>query len=144
MMAECELATDLVRCVVLMLLYEKPLHGYAIMMGLREQLGRTVGSAIVYGFLAQMSSARYLTSKVERVGKKSKTVYSLTREGRRFCEGVFRRLSGIVSAAIESSFLRCAHCGSKLFEPGHVAKIGRRQLAFSCIHCARAYECEKV
>ena len=144
MMAECGIATDLVLCVVLMLLYQKPVHGYTIIVGLRGRLGKNVSPVIVYGFLAQMSAAGYLTLKTEKIGKKTRKVYSLTKEGRKFCEVVFKRLSQIVSAAVESNALRCSHCGSKLFEPGHVAKFGRRQLTFCCIHCARAYNRERA
>jgi DNA-binding PadR family transcriptional regulator len=140
MMAQCDMATDLVRCVVLMILYEKPMHGYAILEALQERLGRNVGTALVYPFLAQMSAAGYLTSRAERTGKRRRTVYSLTRKGKRFCENVFGRLSRIVSVAVQSNIHRCSHCGSKLFEPGHVAKVGRRQLTFCCVHCARAYK----
>lgn len=143
MMAECELATDLVRCTVLMLLYQGPTHGYAVMTGLQERLGKTISPAIVYTFLSQMAQAGYVTPKVERVGKKARTVYSLTKDGQEFCERIFSRLSRIVSAAVESNALQCFHCGSKLFEPGYVAKVGRRQLTFCCIHCARAHERER-
>ncbi len=143
MMAEYELATDLVRSVVLMLLYQKPVHGYAIMTALQERLGKTVGPAIVYTFLGQMAEAGYVKPSVERIGKKTRTVYSLTKDGEAFCERVFRRLSQIVSAAVESNALQCLHCGSKLFEPGYVAEVGRRRLTFCCIHCARAYKRER-
>lgn len=144
MLAEYELAIDLVRCAVLMLLCEKPLHGYAIIEALEDRLGKTVSPAIVYPFLAQMSAAGYLTSKTEKVGEKSRTVYSMTPKGRRFSHVVFRRLSQIVSAAIEPNMPHCVNCGCKLYEAGYVDKIAGRQTTFCCVHCARAYKRERV
>ncbi len=140
MMAECELATDLVRCAVLMLLYEKPLHGYAIMAALGERLERTISPATVYPFLAQMLAVGYLTATHDNVGKRARTVYSMTPKGRKFSEGIFKRLSQIVSTAIEPSLIRCAHCGSKLYMAGHIELINARQTAFCCIHCAKAHK----
>ena len=144
MMAECELATDLVRCAVLMFLYEKPLHGYAIMEGLAERLGRTISPAIVYPFLTQLLTAGYLISKQDNVGKRARTVYSLTPEGRKFSEGVFKRLSKIVATAIEPNILHCAHCGCKLYEAGYVEKVNEQRMTFCCVHCARDHKGEDV
>ena len=140
MIAECQLATDLVRCAVLMLLYEKPLHGYAIIEGLGERLGRTISPATVYPFLTQMLAVGYLTATQDNVGKRARTVYSMTAEGRKFSEGIFKRLSQIVSTAIEPSLVRCAHCGSKLYQAGHIEAINGQQMAFCCVHCARAHQ----
>lgn len=144
MMAEYELATDLVRCAALMFLCEKPLHGYAIIEALQERLGRTVSPAIVYPFLAQMLAARYLTSKTEKVGSKTRTVYSMTPKGRKFSQTVFSRLSQIVSTAIEPNILHCTNCGCKLYEAGHMEKIAGRQITFCCVHCSRAYKRERA
>ena len=140
MMADCDLATDLVRCSVMMLLYERPTHGYAIIEALLERLGRPVSPAIVYPFLAQLLSAGYLTSTREDVGRKARTLYSMTPKGRKFSEGIFKQLSQIVSTALEPSILHCAHCGCKLYEAGHVKKVDGRQMTFCCVHCAAAYE----
>ncbi|MBI2126772.1 MAG: PadR family transcriptional regulator [Thaumarchaeota archaeon] len=143
MIAECQLATDLVRCAVLMLLYEKPLHGYAIIEGLGERLGRTISPATVYPFLAQMLAVGYLTATHDNVGKRTRTVYSMTAEGRKFSEGIFKRLSQIVSTAIEPNMLRCAHCGCKLYEAGYVKEIDGRRTSFCCVHCAAAHTDEE-
>lgn len=143
MLAEIELATDIVRCMILMLLYEKPIHGYAIMEVLRERLGRAVGPAIVYPFLAQLVAAGYVTSTQDSVGKKLRTTYSLTSKGRGFSEKVFKRLSGIISAALEPSLSACAHCGCKLYEPAHYETVDEKKKAFCCVYCARAFRKEK-
>lgn len=139
MMAECELSTDIVRCAVMMLLYEKPLHGYAIIEALSGRLGRTVSPAIVYPFLTQLLKAGYLTAGHDDVGKRARVVYTMTSKGRRFSEGVFKRLSKIVSTALEPSMLRCAHCGAKLYEPGYTERVENKQVIFCCEHCAATY-----
>lgn len=144
MIAECQLATDLVRCAVLMLLYEKPLHGYAIIEALGERLGRTISPAIVYPFLAQLLTAGYLAADTENIGKRARTVYSMTPEGRMFSESIFKRLSQIVVTAIEPNILRCAHCGCKLYESGYTEKIDGTMITFCCIHCARAHKGQGV
>jgi len=130
---------DIVRCALMMLLYEKPLHGYAIIEALNGRLGRTVSPAIVYPFLAQLLKAGFLTSGHDDVGKRARVVYTMTPKGRRFSEGVFKRLSKIVSTALEASMFRCAHCGAKLYEPGHTERIEGKRMVFCCEHCAAAY-----
>lgn len=142
MIAECELAIDLVRCTVLMLLYEQPCHGYAIIESISKRLGRTVSPAIVYPFLTQLLTAGYLTARQDNVGKRARMIYSMTPEGRRFSEGIFKRLSEIVSTALEPNILRCAQCGCELYKAGYVEKIGGRQRIFCCVHCAKAHRVE--
>lgn len=142
-MAQCELATDIVRCAVLMLLYERPCHGYALMELLQARLGKAVSPAIIYPFLTGLSKSGYLTSNREKIGKRTRIHYSMTPKGRTFAEGVFKRLSQIVSTAIESNSLHCAQCGCKLYEPGHVEEINGRPTAFCCLHCAIAHKEEK-
>ena len=139
MMAECEVATDLVRCTVMMLLYDGPHHGYSIMAELQERLGRAVSPAIIYPFLASLTEAGYVIPSREKEGRRLKILYTLTPQGRRFSERVFRRLSSIISTAIYPSSSVCVNCGCKLIEPGHVHKAGGRAMTFCCVHCAAAY-----
>jgi len=139
-MAECDLAIDLVRCTVLMLLYERPCHGYALMELLRARLGRAVSPGIVYPFLANLSNSGYLRSKQEREGKRMKILYTMTPEGRRFSERVFKRLSTLVSTAINPGLTTCANCGCKLYEAGHMDEIDGHPMIFCCVHCADAYK----
>ena len=136
MMADYDLATDLVRCSVMMLLYERPTHGYAIIEALRARLGRPVSPAIVYPFLAQLLAAGYLTSTRDDVGKRARTLYSMTPKGKKFSDAIFKQLSQIVSTALEPGMLHCAHCGCKLYEAGYVKKINGRRMNFCCVHCA--------
>ncbi len=140
MLAECDMAMDLVRCTVMMLLYDQPcLHGYAIMELLQARLGKAISPAIVYPFLASLSKAGYVTSKKEKEGKRTKILYTMTPEGRRFSRRVFKRLSTMVSTAISSDLLACAHCGCKLYKNGYTEEVDGRRLTFCCVHCSKAY-----
>ena len=140
MLVECDMATDLVRCTVLMFLYDQPcLHGYALMELLRARLGRAVSPAIVYPFLASLQISGYVTSKREKDGRRVKILYTMTPEGRKFSRRVFKRLSTIVSTAINPSLSSCVHCGCKLYEMSHKEEIDGRQMIFCCVHCAAAY-----
>ncbi len=140
MLAECDMAMYLVRCTLLMLLYEKScLHGYALMELLQERLGKAISPAIVYPFLASLSKAGYATSRKEKEGMRVKILYTMTPEGRRFSRRVFKRLSMMVSTAISSNLIACAHCGCKLYEKGYSEEIDGNRMTFCCVHCANAF-----
>ena len=143
MLAECDLATDLVRCMVMMILYEQPCHGYVIMGLLQARLGRAVSPGIIYPFLTSMLKSGYLTSKRESEGKRLRILYSMTPDGKRFSRRVFKRLAGMVSAAVTPSLSHCANCGCKLYEESNVQDIDGRKAIFCCVHCAAAYMKQK-
>ena len=123
----------------MMILYNGPSHGYAVMEALRDRLGREVSPAIVYPFLSGLLKAGYVSSRREKVGGRVKVVYSLTPNGRRFSEKVFSRLSTIVSTAVAPNQSICGNCGCKLLEAGHVEEIEGARMVFCCVHCAAAY-----
>ena len=104
MMAECDMATDPVRSSVLMILYERPRHGYATIEALGLRLGRHVGPGTVYPFLTALLNAGYLSSRLERVVKRARILYSMTPKGRKFAESTLKRLSKIVSSALSQTF----------------------------------------
>jgi len=139
-LAESDMAMDRVRCTVLMFLYEQPcLHGYALTELLMGRLGKAVSPAIVYPFLASLSKAGYATSRKEKEGMRVKILYTMTPEGRRFSRRVFKRLSMMVSTAISSNLIACAHCGCKLYEKGYSEEIDGNRMTFCCVHCANAF-----
>lgn len=123
----------------MMILYERPCHGYAIIEALALRLGRHIGPGTVYPFLAMLLTSGYLTSKPERTGKRERILYSMTPKGRRFAERIFKQLSQIVSTAIEPGISRCANCGCSLYGTGHVEEVEGKETTFCCIHCAKAF-----
>lgn len=63
------MSMDLVKCSILMLLYEhQSLHGYALMEMLQTRLGRTVSPAIIYPFLATLLQAGNVALEREAYG----------------------------------------------------------------------------
>ena len=138
-----ELAFDMIRSTVIMLLYEKPLHGYGVMKSLKTRLGKNVSPSIVYPFLRQLEEKGLLQSSMKPVGKKPKKIYELTKEGKMLATTLFKRLASLVSIAIEPSLDVCAHCGAKIFEGGHKEVIDDKEIMFCCVHCYQAYKDER-
>ena len=143
-MSNLKLATDLVRSTVFMLLYEKPLHGYGIMSGLSKRLGKNVSPSLIYPFLHKLEQKGLVTSSDVPVGRKPKKVYELTEEGRQLALRLIKRLSALVSLAIEPTLSVCAHCGAKLYEGGHNEVVDGKELVFCCSFCCQAYKNEKA
>jgi DNA-binding PadR family transcriptional regulator len=142
-MSQDELALDMIRSSVIMLLYERPRHGYGIISAIRNRLGKKVSPSLVYPFLHQLEEGGLVRSLLQPVGRKPKKVYELTGEGQQLATRLFKRLASLVSVAIEPSLNICAHCGAKIFEGGHKETIGSKEITFCCVHCFHAYEQEK-
>ena len=75
-------------------------------------------------------------------GEKEKKLYTLTEEGRTFCNRLFKRFAGLVTVAIEPSLNICAHCGCKIYEGGYREVINGVEMVFCCVHCAGTYKQE--
>lgn len=138
-----DLVSDMSRLCILMELYQGPLHGYAIMSGVKKRLGKDVSPSLVYPFLRLLEQKGFVEKTKEAVGLKTKKVYRLTKEGRGFSERMFKRLSKIISVAIEPSLDECAHCGCKVYEGGNLEVIEGEEMVFCCKHCAMSYKAEK-
>jgi DNA-binding MarR family transcriptional regulator len=119
--------------------YKKPQHGYSILSTFKERIGKELSPSLVYPFLSQLKNKGLVTYTLRPVGAKRKKVFELTAQGKELCQRLFRRFSGLVSVAIESSLTTCAHCGCKIFEGGHKEVVNGKELAFCCIHCAASY-----
>jgi DNA-binding PadR family transcriptional regulator len=134
-----EIASDMSRLIALSTLFSKPTHGYQILEELEAKLGRRVSPGLIYPFLRQLEQRRLLTHKRIPVGKKTRKVYELTGDGRKFCTRIFRRMATMVSEAIEPTLSACAHCGCKVYGGGHIEAVDGRKMMFCCTHCARVY-----
>jgi len=142
-MSSDELASDMVRSSILIMLYERPLHGYAIMSRVKNRLGKTVSPSLIYPFLHQLEEKGLVSSSLKPVGRKPKKVYELTDEGRELATLLFKRLASLVAVAIEPNLTICAHCGAKLYEGGHKEVIDGKEIMFCCVHCFEAYRRER-
>ena len=138
-----EFASDMVRSTVIMLLFEKPMHGYSIIKSPKNRLGKNVSPSLVYPFLHQLEEKGLVRSSMDPVGRKPRKVYELTNDGKKLASTLFKRLASLVSVAIEPSLDVCAHCGAKIYGGGHKELIGGQETMFCCVHCFNAYDQER-
>lgn len=134
--------TDFSRFYILLLLFEGEKHGYQIMSNIEKRLGQKVSPSLVYPFLKVLEEQQLVRSKESDIGRKTRTVYSLTSSGRSLCNKVFRQFTTIVSSAIEPSMQVCANCGCKVYKDAYSEVIKGRNMMFCCKHCAAAYKRE--
>jgi DNA-binding PadR family transcriptional regulator len=137
-----KLLSDFSRFYILIILYEGPCHGYDILGRFKERVGKEVSPSLVYPFLQQLEQKGLVKGISKPVGAKEKKVFELTKKGKKLCERLFKRFSGLVSVAIEPSLEICAHCGCKVYEGGHREKIRGKETTFCCVHCAESYKQE--
>jgi DNA-binding HxlR family transcriptional regulator len=135
-----ELVSDFSRFYILTILYEGPAHGYQILSRFKKRVKKEVSPSLVYPFLQQLEENGLVKHKVKPVGEKEKKVFELTRKGRELCIGLFRRFAELVAIAIEPSLDVCAHCGCKVYKGVYREVIDDKEMAFCCMHCARAYK----
>ena len=137
-----DLVSDFSRFYILTILYESPDHGYSILRKFQNRVGKKISPGIVYPFLQQLEEKRLISVKSEMIGDKEKKLYTLTEEGKAFCNRLFGRFANLVTVAIEPGLDVCAHCGCKMYEGGYREVIDGKELTFCCIHCAAAYKSE--
>ncbi len=144
-MAETELEiqdmlADFSHFYVLLMLSEKPLHGYGLMKGFKDRTGKKLSPGTLYPFLQRLEEMKLVSQKQVDIGKKRKIVYSLTKKGRRFSDRLFKRFAAITVSALGTSLEVCASCGASVYEGAHHEEVDGLNLAFCCIHCARAFK----
>lgn len=129
--------TNLVKFYALLLLYDRPKHGYEIMKCIGGKTGKDVSAGEIYPFLELLKRKRYV--EIKKIGKREKKIYSLTASGRKFVKKMLLRFSELIDIAVEPSLKKCAHCGCEIYKGGHKEKIKGRKLIFCCQHCARSF-----
>jgi DNA-binding PadR family transcriptional regulator len=133
---------DMIRSSIVLLLSEKPLHGYGIMKEVQDRIDRPVNPSLLYPFLKQLEENGLVKSTSSPVGKKTKTVYELTDIGSELATRIYKRIASMVSTAITPDTSKCFHCDCKIYEGGYYEIIGEKVKTFCCIHCAQAYKNE--
>ena len=137
-----DVALDMIRSSIVLLLSEKPLHGYGIMKEVEDRIGRPVNPSLLYPFLRKLEKNGLVRSTKKPVGKKPKNIYELTATGRELATRIYNRIASMVSSAIEPNLSICFHCGCKIYEGGYREVIGDKERIFCCVHCAQAYKNE--
>ncbi len=128
---------NLARLYAILLLHEKPEHGYNILKSIRENLGKNASPGQIYPFLKKLQKLGYL--KIEKSTGRDKKVYALTKKGKLFSRSLVERLGAIISMAVENKLKKCAHCGCEVYRGG-ISAAGK---AFCCTSCARAFRMQR-
>lgn len=142
MISSEDVALDMMRSSIILLLSEKPFHGYGIMKEVEERISRPVNPSLLYPFLKQLEKNGLVKSTKKPVGKKPKKVYELTPTGMELATRIYTRIAAMVSRAIEPNLSVCFHCGCKIYEGGYRESLGGRERVFCCVHCAQVYKNE--
>ena len=137
-----DIALDMIRSSIVLLLSEKPLHGYRIMKEVEDRIGKPVNPGLLYPFLKKLEKNGLVTSTRKPVGQKPKKVYELTAAGKVLAARIYKRIASMVSMAIEPNLSVCFHCGCKIYEGGYREVTGDKERIFCCVHCAQAYKNE--
>lgn len=134
--------SDFFQFYIILLLSEGPNHGYGLIKAFKERTGRNLSAGTLYPFLHKLQEKGIVSQTDKPVGKKPRTIYSLTRKGRKFCDRLFSRFAAITASAIEPRLETCASCGVRIYEGGYHEVIDGQEMAFCCVHCAAAYKKE--
>ena len=133
---------SIVKFYTVLLLSDKPKHGYELMKELKKKLGRNISASQVYPFLNVLSKNKLIA--IKRLGEREKKIYMLTREGKEFVNNILQRFGDLLHVAIEPKLTTCAHCGCKVYAGGHEERIKNKKLKFCCHHCARSFKKHKL
>ena len=115
---------------VLLLLAERPVHGYELIKRVGERTGGRASPGQIYPFLKLLEKNGFVASR--KSGSREKTTYSLTGSGRNFAESVLDRMEGMLDAALKSRIVPCSHCNCEIYR-GSVRRKGK---TFCCEACA--------
>ncbi len=129
--------TSLSKLSALLLLVEKPCHGYELIKGVQKRFGYRVSSGQVYPFLSSLVRVKFV--KIEKSGTRDKKIYALTPAGKKFAKQVIQNFDELVELAISKKVHKCAHCGCRVLGKSHVEKIGRKKMYFCCSSCAEGF-----
>jgi DNA-binding PadR family transcriptional regulator len=130
--------TNLVKFYVLLLLNEKPKHGYEMIKEVEEKIGKKVSAGEIYPFLKLLRKYGYIESR--KTEAREKKVYYLTGKGRGFVKKILERFGDLIDIAIKPRLSVCSHCGCEIYRGGYKGRIKGKELVFCCMHCANSYK----
>ncbi len=125
---------SLLKLAALLLLVEKPRHGYELIKGIRKRFGYPASPGQIYPFLSSLAKVKFV--KIEKSGSRDKKVFSLTPAGKKFAGQVIQNFDELIELAIAKKVHKCAHCGCKVLGGGYTEKIGKKKIHFCCSSCA--------
>ena len=127
---------NMLKFYTICLLATEPEHGYDLIKELERKLGRKISASNVYPFLNILRKNKLI--KIDKLGKRHKKVYMLTKEGKIFTKEMFNKFGDLINIAIEPRITTCP-CGCKIYSGGHSEKINGKAIKFCCSHCAKTY-----
>ena len=127
---------NMAKFYALMLLYEKNRHGYELIKNIGEKMEKRISPGQIYPFLKELRKNKVIEAKKE--GLREKTVYALTKSGKKFVKDMLFRFSDMISIAISKDLSQCKHCGCNVYKGGY----RERGQIFCCRSCASAFRSE--
>jgi DNA-binding PadR family transcriptional regulator len=92
MKTEEPIITNPTKMYVLLMLYERDMHGYDLITEFQRRLKKTLSPGQIYPLLKDMMNKGLVEFYEEYQGKRKRKVYRLTRKGRDACEEVVEKL----------------------------------------------------
>lgn len=129
--------TNIVKLYTLSLLVTGPKHGYDLMKELEERLERRISASNVYPFLSALRKNKLI--KFDKVGKRDKKIYYLTKDGKNFTKQMFSKFGDLIDIAVKPKITTCP-CGCRIYAGGHTEKIKGKLMKFCCSHCAKMFK----
>lgn len=140
MVGERGYLTNLTKFYTLALLSEGPRHGYELMEELDKRLGKKPSPGQIYPLLRKLEGGGLISHRIVKLGDRERKVYTLTDKGRKTASRVMSGFSDVISGILEPKLTKCAHCGCKVYEGGHMERVAGEKLMFCCVHCAGSYK----
>lgn len=133
--------SSLVKLYIILLLSEKPKHGYELMKQLEIRLGKKISPNQIYPFLNLLQKESIIHA--EKKGVRDKVTYTLTKKGEEFTKKMLSRAGDLFYLALKPHLTACTHCGCKILEGGHKEVINKKELTFCCHHCAKSFKANR-
>lgn len=135
-----DILSDFSQFYILLLLNEGAMHGYGLMKNFKQRTSKTLSGGTLYPFLQKLEGRGLVSQSDMSVGKRPKTVYTLTELGQSFTKNLFQRFAAMTASAIEPNLKTCTSCGVRVVEGGYFEEIAGQKMAFCCPHCAGAFK----
>ncbi|MDO8537591.1 MAG: PadR family transcriptional regulator [archaeon] len=130
--------TNLVKFYAVLLLLEKPRHGYELIKEIGQRMEKKVSAGQIYPFLSLLEKNKLI--KFKATGERDKHVFSLTPKGKTFSQKMLSRFGSLIELSLQPRISVCAHCACKVLEGGHKEKIKGKETTFCCCHCAESFK----
>ncbi|MBI4896424.1 MAG: PadR family transcriptional regulator [Candidatus Aenigmarchaeota archaeon] len=131
--------TNLTKFYMVVLLRERPKHGYELIEELGRRTGKKPSAGQIYPLLRNLERKKFVVAETKGTKGKVKKVYSLTHEGRKLSSSLLGRFSDLLTTAIQQKLKTCAHCECEIYRGAYRGKIGKKILNFCCRSCAASY-----